>query len=232
MSFFSPTTAAPAPAPSAPAPTPQQQQQTKDGANPNPATPGPMEGTKQEPVNSLDAYNKLWDNSTTPADKAPSFNIDPKVLGDAAGSMNFTQGIPPDLMAKATSGDANALVEIINLAARQAYQSSLSHSSALTDRFVAARSEFDMKGINSKVTQSLTSSALADSPNYDHPVVKAEFNRVANAFQAQNPDATPAQIVAQTKKYMTDMQEALNPTAKSKEAEANKPTNWSEWMNS
>ncbi len=219
-------------APAAPTPAAAPVNQQNVPANPNPANPvaDPNAGTKQEPVNSMDAYAKLWDNSKTPADAPPSFAIDPKVLGEAAGAMNFTQGVPQELMTKATTGDANALVEVMNLVARNAYQHSLSHSSALTDRFVAARSEFDLKGINSKVTQGLTSAALADSPNYSHPVVRKEFDRVANAFQAQNPDSTPAQIVEATKKYMKDMQDALHPTAKTEAAGADGPTDWGKWI--
>lgn len=227
MDLFKP---APAPAPAAPA-APVAAAPT--AANPNPAPAAdPNAGTKQEPVNTMDAYSKLWDNSSTPKDAAPSFAIDPKILGDAASSMNFTQGIPQELMTKATSGDANALLEVMNLVGQKAYQHSLSHSSALTDRFVAARSEFDLKGINSKVTQSLTNSALADSPNYTHPVVRAEFTRVANAFQAQNPEASAQEIATATKKYMSDMQQAMNPTQQSAAAKADAPTDWSEWMSS
>lgn len=232
FSFFQPAAPAAAPAqqqqqPAAPAPT---------GGTTVPVTPetpaGQMPGSAQQPVNALDAYSKLFDNSAKAPDVAPSFNLDPKILGEAAGSMNFTQGIPQELMAKATSGDANALIEMMNLVGRAAYQSSLSHSTALTDKFVAARSEFDLKGVGAQVTKQLTNSALADAPNYQHPVVKAEFTRIANAFQAQNPDSSPAEIAAATKTYMQDLHTAMNPSTQAATAAANQPTNWDEWMKS
>lgn len=221
-------------------PNQQQQQPTPpagsaSGVAPNtPAAPaGQMPGSQQQPVNPLDAYNNLWNNANTKTELPPSFTLDPKILSDAANTMNFTQNIPAELMQKATSGDAEAMITMMNLVGRNAYQSSLAHSSSLTDKFVAARSEFDLKGIDSKVTQKLTNTALADSPNYQHPVVKAEFTRIANAFQAQNPDAGPAEIAKATKEYMQNLHSAMNPGAgqaggpASKEPEA---TNWEEWI--
>lgn len=224
------------PAPVAPAQAPVAQPAGQAGTPTVPAVPavpaGQMPGSQQTPVNPLDAYAKLFDNSGKKADVPPSFALDPKVLGDAASSLNFTQNIPQELMAKATSGDANALIEMMNLVGRQAYQHSLSHSSALTDRFVAARSEFDLKGVGAKVTGALTNAALADAPNYQHPVVKAEFTRIANAFQGQNPDASPAEIATATKAYMQDLHKAMNPTQQSNTAATEQTTDWEKWMNS
>ena len=234
MDMFKPS------APAAAAPAQQQQQANPAVQQPGGVTvpttpqtpPGQMEGSKQEPVNPMDAYAKLFDNSATP-NAPPSFNIDPKVLGEAASGMNFTQGIPQELMSKATGGDANALIEMMNLVGQQAYRQSLSHSSALTDRFVGLRSEFDLKGIDSKVTQKLTASALADSPNYSHPVVKQEFARIANAFQTQNPDSSPAEIAKATKDYMQNLHDAMNPATKTKEQQqASEVTDWDKYMTS
>lgn len=237
MSMFSFLTSSTPPA----APTPQPTTQDVDpnasntGGVANPATvetpAGKMAGSGQEPVNPLDAYAKLFDNSTQPKDAPPVFALDPKILGEAASSMNFTQGIPQELMAKATSGDANALIEMMNLVARNSYQSALSHGTSLTDKFVTARSEYDSKGVGNKITQQLTSSALADTPNFQHPVVKAEFTRIANAFQSQNPDSSPAEIAKATRDYMQNLHTAMNPESKTKgAAAAQAPTNWEAWM--
>jgi hypothetical protein len=225
MDMFKP--AAPAPQPANPAAptggtTVPADQKTPEGSIP---------GSKQEPVNPMDSYSKLFDNSATP-NVAPTFAIDQKILADAAGSMDFTLGIPQELMAKATGGDADALIKMMNLVGRNAYQHSLSHTSALTDRFVAQRSEFDLKGIDAKVTQKLTNSALANSPNYAHPTVRAEFTRVANAFQAQHPDSSPDEIATATKKYMTDLHNAMNPATETPADKAAKGTDWDDWMTS
>lgn len=227
MDMFRTAPQAPAPAPAAPA-VPATGGVTVPEVTQVPA--GQMPGTAQQPVNVLDAYSKLFDNSGKAPDVAPAFILDPKTLSEAAGTMNFTQGIPQELMTRATTGDAAALVEVMNLVGRSAYQSSLAHSSALTDRFVAARSEFDLKGVGAKVTQQLTNSALADAPNYQHPVVKAEFSRIANAFQAQNPDSSPAEIAAATRGYMQNLQTALNPTTAAANPAAPAATNWEQWM--
>lgn len=221
--------------PNTPAQSTQPQGQNPQGSAGTPTVPttppvanGQMPGSQQVPVNPMDAYAKLWENTPTNTETAPSFNLDSKVLGEVAASQNFTQGISPELMTKATQGDAAAMVQVMNAVGQQAYQAALSHSSTLTDRFVAARSAHDLKGIGGKVKSELTNSVLAaDSPNYNHPVVKAEFSRIANQFQSQNPDASPQQIAQATKEYMQNLHNAMNPSSAS--ATANSQPEAQDW---
>lgn len=174
-------------------------------------TPNAGEGSNVQ-VNPLDAYTKLFDNTNKNTEVAPVFSLDPKVLGEVSASMDFTQGISPELMQQAQGGDTKALIQMMQHVGRQAYQSAMNHNTTLTDKFVGARSAYDLKSVGSKVKSELTSSALAGAPNANHPVVKQELTRIANALQAEHPDSSPQQIAEAAQKYFADMYSAMNPT--------------------
>jgi len=213
-------------APAAPAAKP-------DTTSPPKTEDGKMAGTNQEPVNPLDAYAKLFDNATKADDAPPSFTLDPKVLNDVSGSLDFTKAVSPELLSAAQSGDNKALLQIINQVGQQSYKAALHHSTSLTDRFVSARSQHDLKGIGSQVKRNLTEQALSSTPNYNHPVVKAQLNSIANAMQVQNPDATPEQIANAAQQYIKDLADALNPAANKKDGEgAADEMDWSKYLTS
>lgn len=205
--------------------TTQQQQPSPPQGNPqggnansqgvqNDIQAGKMPGSTSEPANPLDVYSKMFDNASNPNVEAPpSFNLDANVLNDVSSKMSFTDGIQPELMQRASSGDMQAMMQLMDSVARNAYKASLQHSSALTDKFVGARSEYEAKGLGTKVRGELTNQALNEVPNSQHPVVKQQLREIANRLQAQNPDAPPQQIADMAKKYMIDLANAINPAA-------------------
>lgn len=211
---------------------PQQQQTQVQDPSKQATQDGKMPGTDQQPVNPLDAYKDLFNNTQQQANQPPSFSLDPKVLGDAASKLNFTQGVNPELLSKATSGDMNSLLEIINHVGRQSYQAAMSHGSHLTNQFVGARSSFDMGQIGGQVKSELASSQLATSvPNASHPVVKQELTRIAKQLQSQNPDAHPNEIAEAAKQYFNALHGAMNQAPQQDPA---KPTSgevdWDKWF--
>jgi hypothetical protein len=211
-----------------------KQQDGKENLSQNPPTTtvnGKMPGTEPGNENPLDVYKKMFENaaSNTP-EEAPKFAIDPKVLGDVSGKMDFTRGINQETLQKATSGDVNALMDIIKKVGQNAYRASIEHNTALTDTFINQRSDFEGKKIKSGVRQELTSSALASTPNYQHPVVKQELNRIASQFAAANPDASPQEVAQAAKKYIDDLQSALNPSTDKKDDEKNGEMDWSKYL--
>lgn len=202
--------------PSTPAPAPA----SASGANPAVASPatqateaGKMPGTDQLPANPLDVYAKLWETTDKAPEAAPVFNLDPKVLDQVSGTLDFTKSVSPELLQKATTGDMAAMMQVMNHVGQQSYKAALAHSSSLTDKFVDSRSKFDLKGIGAQVKSELATNAMSSIPNYNHPAVKTEVNRIAQAMQKQNPEATPDEIATATKEYFTNVYAAINPAA-------------------
>lgn len=202
-------------APAAPTGPATVQPQQKLGDSPNTTDEnGKLLEQSGTPVNPLDAYAKMFDNASKSSDiQAPSFKLDPKVLGEVSSSMDFTKSIDPALMEKALAGDTKALLATIQAVGRNAYSASLEHATSLTEKHLSQRAEYETSRVNSGVRQQLTSNELSSAPNYAHPVVKAELNRVATQFSAANPDASPQEVAKAAQKYIADLSAALNPAA-------------------
>lgn len=198
----------------------------------NPQQPnGVMPGTNQEPVNPIDAYAKIWEPiKQEEADVAPAFNLDPKVLTEVSGKLNFAQDISPELLQAATSGDGNAMLQLMNMVGQNAYKAALSHSSALTDKFVGARTEHAMKGLGKQVRSELTQTALSQTPNYKHPAVRKQLDMVASQFQAQHPDASPDEIAGMSLQYIQDLAQALNPSNPAQEQAPAGEVDWDSYF--
>lgn len=222
---------------SPPSPEGQSQQPTtgKDSLSaPNPTVDatGKIPGTEPLSQNPLDIYNKMFDNAANNSDiQAPSFKLDPKVLGDVSSKMDFTRGINQEVLSKATNGDVSALMDIIKTVGQNAYKASLEHSTSLTDTFLTQRGEFEGKQVAKGVKNQLTSNELSNAPNYSHPVVKAELNRVAAQMSAANPDASPVEIAKAAQQYINDLSNALNPKASSNSPnDGNGDFDWTKYL--
>lgn len=199
-----------------PAPEPSS---SSSGAGTNVAPPGvDPNAMSKDTQNPFDSYQKMFDNAAkNSAIEAPSFSLDPKVVADVASKMDFTKGINPELKSKAESGDVAAMMAFMQEGMRNAYRASLEHATKLTDTHLGQRSEFESKRVKEGVRSQLTSDALSQgsdtNANLNHPVVKAELNRIAKSF-ANSPeyaDASPQEIAKAAKQYLTDLHNALNP---------------------
>lgn len=176
--------------------------------------PAKIDGSDQTPANPLDIYSKLLDNAGKGGDNtAPSMKLDDKLLSEAASSMDFTAGISAELKAKALSGDAQAIMEMMGSVAQAAYKASLGHSSVLTDTFLQMRAPHDKTAVESLVKAGLTSNALSSVANYNHPVAKAELNKIAASIAKDNPDMTPVAIAEAAKEYLVTLAAAINPAS-------------------
>lgn len=200
---------------------------------PTKAADGKMPGTDPAGENPLDAYKKLFDNTATSTEiEAPTFSLDPKVLGDVSRKMDFTRGVNQEALQKATSGDVGALLEVIKQVSQNSYRAAMEHSTALTDSHLKQRGDFESKKLERGVNKKLTETALANTPNYSHPVVKAELNRIASQIAAANPDASPQEVASTAQKYLNDLYSALNPESgkpKGKE-QGEADTDWSKYL--
>lgn len=197
---------------------------TNTSPNNNPETSTPPvakdpNDLRKDTENPLDTYAKMFENASKNSDiQAPSFSIDQKILSEVSGKMDFMQHVSPELMQKATGGDVAALMQIMNEVGRGSYKAALDHTTKLTDTYLGQRTEFDTQRLSKGVKQQLTSNALSDNANYNHPVIKAELNRIASDF-ARSPefaDASPKQIAEAAKKYLDDLHSAMNPVDQTK----------------
>lgn len=218
-------------------PNPQPNGMTQGMANPNGNNNGNSNdgnnannGNSQEAANPLDSFKGLFDtaNNKEP-EKAPSFSIPDDVLKKVAGSLDFTQGIDPELMTKALAGDSKSLLAIINESGRKSYETSLSHLTSLSGQYIDTRLAHEGKTFGSKVKEQMTNSELGTSiTNFNHPVVKAELSSKAKELARLHPDASPQEIAKMAKDYVTELANQINPKQQTAE-EASKASEVQDW---
>lgn len=187
----------------------------------NPEVNNPNNPAKSS-ENPIDKYQKMFDNAVNDSDiQAPSFKLDPVIVADVSSKLDFTKGINPELLQKAQGGDASAIMELIKSVGSNAYRASLEHTTSLTDAYLNKRTEFDNKRLSKGVKEQLTSDALNSNPNFKHPVIKAELNRIAKQMAAspEYVDASPKDIAEAAATYLTELHNAMNPADPSKTKE-------------
>ena len=193
-----------------------------------------------EPTDPLAAYQGMWNNNPNQQqqDQVPSFNLDDKVVGQVASSLDFMQGVDPAVMQKAQTGDMQAIMELINHAGRQAYSMSLRHGSALTDKFVGMREEHFSKRVPNVVRDELTMGALGGNDGAKmSPVARKQLAEIAKKYQQANPDASPQEVAAAARKYVEDLYSHLNPQASQAnqqggQQQSTEPFDWDKWADS
>ena len=187
---------------------------------------------QQAETNPLDAYKNLQDNGDNADESAPSFSIDDEALSGVAGKLYFIKDINPELVQKATSGDAGALVALINATAQQSYRAALKHVTTLTDTHLAQRETFNQKAIKSGVRENLIQQEISTIPNASHPVVQQEIARIARDFAKRSPEATPAQIKEQAIRYFNEVHNAMSGQSESAPKKASEVTDWESFLTS
>lgn len=184
---------------------------------------------QQKAVDPLDVYSKMFDNPSN-KEAPPSFTMDDKILGDVAKGQDFMRGVDADLVAKATSGDVQALMQMMNEVGRNAYKASLSHSGKLTEGFITSREGYNEKGFSSKVRGELTVNALTGTPNFKNPVVRKQLTMIAENLQKQHPDAAPEEIAQMSREYITELSKAIAPADTASQKNKSGPVDFGDWF--
>lgn len=192
----------------------QQQQQQQQG---NPPVPDPQ--NSNTPNDPAVGYANLWDNTNTPADTPPRFNIPSEKLTEAAGKLNFLQGIPSDVMEQVQQGNGDAMVKALGLMGQNMYSTILGHSTALTDSFVTSRAEYDQKKLGSNVQGTLTETFLAQNPAFKNPAARKHLKEVATQMRTKFPDASANEIAEASVKYLQEIAGLLSPETSTKKEE-------------
>jgi len=184
----------------------QQQQQQDDGS--------------EESNDAMSIYEGLFsppDAETQRKNEPPKFLLAADKVKEAAGKMDFTAGLPDEIVQKLQSGDAidgKTLLVAINFAGRQAYSRALEHATGLTGHFVEARVKHEQQGLPTALRNYLAKSKAVSGPDVsDNPVVREHMSMISEKIAAKFPDATDDEVATLTQEYFTEMAKAINPKA-------------------
>lgn len=208
----------------------QPNNQGQQGASNNPAGPQQKDGSNGV-ADPAALYAKMWDNATNKPDAPPSLKMDDKILGEVAGGLSFTKDIPPELMQKATSGDMQSLVQLMEHVGRSSYQASMRHNAAVTDAFVGQRDAYSGKQLSGHIQRELTMGGLFSGAQGKIPdFAKKQFTDIADRYRNANPDASPEEVQTAVKDYITQLSQFANPqSAQQSQNSQPQAVDWDKW---
>ena len=210
---------------------PQHQQQSVQQVTQQQQAPEPVK--QVEIPDPMAVYSKMFEDAAkVTTEGPPAFNLDGETLSKVSSQMDFMKGVPQELLDRAQSGEAKAMMELIQHTNRNAYAAALDHGTKLTDTYMGRRGEYDKFAVQSSVKTSLLDQEIASTVNLKNPLVKQEVARIADTFAKSRPDASPREIVNQAMNYFNELQAAMSPQQESSSTEqtAGQVSDWEKWL--
>lgn len=208
-----------------------QQQQSVQQVTQQQQAPEPVK--QVEIPDPMAVYSKMFEDAAkVTTEGPPAFNLDGETLSKVSSQMDFMKGVPQELLDRAQSGEAKAMMELIQHTNRNAYAAALDHGTKLTDTYMGRRGEYDKFAVQSSVKTSLLDQEIASTVNLKNPLVKQEVARIADTFAKSRPDASPREIVNQAMNYFNELQAAMSPQQESSSTEqtAGQVSDWEKWL--
>ncbi len=210
--------------------------------------PAPVAATPPAPPASpLDVYAKLWDTpvgadgkpipATADPFTQPVFTLVPDKVREQATALDFTSGLNPDLIAKVTSGGAEAgpaLIELLNTVAQNAVVATTLNTSNMVNGAYAKTGVSLQSTLNSNIRKVQLADTPIDNPVLNHPAAQPMVHALRTTFQSRNPNAAPADINKQVTDLFMGLAEALQATTPAvvdaAAVAASKKTDWDAFL--
>jgi hypothetical protein len=212
--------------------------------NPGAAEPPPPAGTSlpntdiKPAPNPLDEFASIWQTdpkSTPPVDplSTPIFNSDPAKIAAAASKINFIDQIPPELVAKASSGnDPQAFMQVMNAVAQRALATATQLNAATIEQATTRNNARIEAALPDRVKRINLDTMVPENPVLQHAASQPLLKIVRAQIQMNNPNMSAAEINARTEQYLTGFAQQLTQPVQ-EAAAATKPqgTDWDTWIN-
>lgn len=222
-------------------PTANPTQQLTSGT-PAAAAPAPAPAPTPDPLNAhLDAMSKVWQTPTN-ADGTPVapqadplsqtlFNFKPEDVTKAAGQLDFTASINPELFSQVAAGGDQAIAamkEIINGAVRSSFvASTVNTGNLLNDGFGRHSKNIDA-ALPTRIKNYEVATRQSDDPVLSHPAVTPFLQSMKAMLRATNPGMSAEDIQSTAETYVSGLGQAVNMKSQqtaTKKEEAQE-TNW------
>ena len=241
-------------APAAPAPTNQPTPPGNIPANaastgttpPGTAANGvipPVGETKPEPA-PLDAFSDLWKTApidpNAPAPDTVFGNVDPKKFMEAAGKVDFSKAIKPEMLAAIQAGGEDgvkAFAAAMNSVAQNVYAQASFASTKITEQALAKARESFESNIPNLIKQQTAAEALRnENPVFSHPAAAPILGAIQSQLAVKFPQASATELTAMAKTYLENFATGISAPAtaaaakKVQEAKGANETDWSTFL--
>jgi hypothetical protein len=207
----------------------------------NPATqqpagqpaPGNNAAAQQQPANSnLDALMKLMTPTAeviaARARQQEDMNkgifpeIKPEQIQQSLSNADFTTGLQPEQIQKALAGDAQALMHIMNITARNAVASSMQISQGLVEQGVKTGNERFNSSLDSRFRDLQLRNQNTSNPALQHPLARGMIDSIKSQIANANPRLSPSEVAQQAETHFLQFAKDLAAPTPA-QADANKP---------
>ncbi len=180
-----------------------------------PAAPAAAPGVAGAPVqqeqaqpegSSLDKLTSFWDTLKDSDGKpvAPAadpttqsiYNFDPAKVNESARSLDFTQGLDPELVTKALGGDVQAFLQTINHATQTAFAAATINTGKLINDGHATNNERVKSILPTQIKKVQLSQTATTNPILQHAAAQPLVEALKSMAFAKNPNANPADVTA------------------------------------
>lgn len=177
----------------------------------------------------LDEFAKLWEPPALKEGQKPDMTkftrpkLDPAKFNEGVSKMSFTRGLDPQLVTKALSGDAEAFMAVLEGVGREAFSNSFQaaerYNGQLIDHYDKTVSARIPKEIGRQETRQLL---IQSNKGLEHPSVLPLISQVQKQFEAQFPDASPAELKEAATRYLKEVATLIT-TSQSESDNGNTP---------
>ena len=177
----------------------------------NPSDPPKPPPTQLEQAPLVD-YKDLF-NIEKPANGVEPFGplkfaIDPTKVNQAAGQLDFTKSLSPELLSQINKGGPeamSAMLTAMNVIGQQAFAQAAMAGAKVTESAIEAGRN-NIKGELPSLVRShnINSALREDNPLFSNPATQPMLEMLADQMQRKFPNATPQEIQNHARKYLVD----------------------------
>jgi hypothetical protein len=180
--------------------------------SPDGGVKNPTEG--KGPDSPLDAFTDLFTidpKKPVPKDPLaePLLKLDPKTLGEAVAKMDFTKNLPPDLVAKALQGDANAFAQALNGATRASFMQITQMVTGLIEGAVRTNNGRYDSALESRFRTFQLNSSTSTNKALEHPAAKPVVAALKSSIAQMHPELSAADVQKRAEDYFLGMSKAI-----------------------
>jgi len=189
-------------------------------ANLNPNSPTTATISNNDPANvpaktPIDQLTELMQTATKPPsnERDAFFQPDPDQLKKVVASINTLEGISPELMQKAQSGDGSAFMEVM----QKMQQNSMTGMLHMANKLVEVGAQHTADKLSKSLPISIARQTATDSILADNPYAAPFAALIVNGLQQSNPNQSPNQLQQQANDLLTKFVETAMQHKASKE---------------
>lgn len=149
-------------------------------------------------------YAEIWGQAPKPEPGSQKlFNTDQQKFSEAVNGMDFTKHVPKDVMEKVLTGDANALMQVINRVGQMAFSTATMSSREMIEHANSRSGQSMNDQIKEIVRATLAESqAVQRNPSFSDPTVAPLLKEISGRLRAKFPEASPDELVGKSEEML------------------------------